>query len=590
MKNYHWILNILIFLVAAGILIPVSPMYRSVPAVDTSVFLYVGQRILEGGIPYRDAWDHKQPFLYLLYALGQGITPGSLWGIWGVLWLGIGSTGCLIYVTLRRSIKSWLSFLSVTCGLLALYPLLWGGAIEEFGLPFHAAAVFFLFSIVTEKKQWRLLLYSFGLGFCVGLTFFLKQNLISAGLAAFIYLGIHIALSRRWRDWLIFPAAAAGFSLTVLSLAVYLAETGTFQSYWDAAIIFNTRYAGLGLLEQFTATLEALEYMSGIPGLLFASIFWITCAGLVFLEAGPWLAQQIRLPSVRWAGLVLGLGGILLSLTVELVGGEVGFGLLQIAAIVGGFVLVVFNALLFFPRLLAALELWLVKPSGSATALSEKDASGINLPLLAFLYFPIVLFMLTITGRNYVYYFIPFIPYLMIAIGAVGEALLRTVNGPSSKKVWIFLLAMWFGLAYFPILQLSSAYAGQRFQPSPAVVRVVTQSSSPTETILVWGKPATYIYILAHRAAPTRYFYQAPVAQEDYNNDFEVSTEILHDLEANPPRLFIYDNAAAESASSIGCPLPASDVPNTPGQIFRYVCNTYKFQEQVDEFLIFRHP
>jgi len=40
---------------------------------DQALFNYVGNVILDGGVPYRDAWDIKGPLTYYLYALAMGI-------------------------------------------------------------------------------------------------------------------------------------------------------------------------------------------------------------------------------------------------------------------------------------------------------------------------------------------------------------------------------------------------------------------------------------------------------------------------------------------------------------------------------------
>src|SRR5712692_8168104 len=36
--------------------------------VDSSIFTYIGQVILDGGAPYRDAWDVKAPAVFFFYA------------------------------------------------------------------------------------------------------------------------------------------------------------------------------------------------------------------------------------------------------------------------------------------------------------------------------------------------------------------------------------------------------------------------------------------------------------------------------------------------------------------------------------------
>jgi hypothetical protein len=37
---------------------------------DSSLFLYVAQRIQDGGLPYRDVWDHKPPLIYYFGVIG----------------------------------------------------------------------------------------------------------------------------------------------------------------------------------------------------------------------------------------------------------------------------------------------------------------------------------------------------------------------------------------------------------------------------------------------------------------------------------------------------------------------------------------
>lgn len=590
MKKNNWVFPLLLFFISVGILLPVSPVYRSIPGVDPSVYLYVSRQILTGGMPYSAAWDHKQPLLYLLYAFGQAITPGSLWGVWLLLVFAVSSCAWMINDLLKRTVGQFLTFLSVTAGLLALYPVLWGGAIEEFSLPFQAAVVLLLSRILSSQNIRLRLAASAGLGVTIGLAFFLKQNLIAAGVAALVYLVGYLLLTRQWREWTIFVAAAGGFFAVGILLLTYLAIGRALNDYWTAAFIFNTRYAGLGLQERFSATLDALEFISGMPGLLASLAVWIACTGIVFLQASPTFARVLRRGYARWVGLGFGLGSIVLSLAVEFAGGEPGFGLLQIALICGGAGITVLSLLLFSPALQASLISWLENSQASYTSGREVTNSTLNLPFFNFLYFPAILALLSLSGRNYVYYFVPFIPFLMIGFASLAGALLNTSTGPKQQVIWVIVLAAWLSMAYLPLLQLSSAYGGQRFQPLPDIVAYVDQNSRPDETILVWGKPSTYVYILSHRDAPTRYFYQVPVFEEGFNTDFLVSAEILQDMREHPPRLFLYTYESSAPVPESHCPLPADDVPNSPGLIFSFICEQYQYEGQVSEFLVFRHP
>jgi len=591
MKNRFLFVPLLIVFIAAGVLLPVSPVYRSIPSVDPSVYLYVGQQILQGGVPYRDAWDHKQPLLYLVYAFGQWITPGSLWGIWLVLWLAISAAALMFYYLLVRSGSRFLAFLSVTAGLLSLYPVLWGGSVEEFSIFFQAAVVLLLALILSTGKTRLQLAYGAGLGVCVAGGFFLKQNLIAAGLVALIYLLGVMLLKRRWHLWGALAAAAGGAAVVAASFALYLGLSGALPSYWDAAFVFNTRYAGLGPQERFLATLDALEFISGMPGLQAAFVAWVACALILFLQAGPGLTRILRQKVAKWIGLCLGLGIVVMSLAAELLGGEPGFGLAQKTLLGGGGVIAAASLLLFFPGLYAPVFTWLEQRPLNDSPDELAASFPLNLPLFAFLYFPAILALLTISGRNYVYYFIPFIPFLMIGFAAVAGALLLAAEGGSRRIIWAFLLAAWIGMAYVPGLELNAAYAGQRFQPLPEIISYVTGNTRPDETILVWGKPSTYVYVLAKRNAPTKYFYQAPVFQEDYNNDFQVSAQILRDVQSRPPKLFLFTiEPPGGTVTTDRCPLPEEDAPNTPGKLFQYICDHYQYEGQVSEFLVFRLP
>jgi hypothetical protein len=53
------------------VLLPNNPNNMTLPSRDSGVFLYVGWRLLQGDIPYRDIWDHKPPLIYFVDALGS---------------------------------------------------------------------------------------------------------------------------------------------------------------------------------------------------------------------------------------------------------------------------------------------------------------------------------------------------------------------------------------------------------------------------------------------------------------------------------------------------------------------------------------
>ena len=49
---------------------------------DSSVFLYVGNMMLNGKFPYVDAFDHKGILLYFIQYIGLKFSGGSQTGVW----------------------------------------------------------------------------------------------------------------------------------------------------------------------------------------------------------------------------------------------------------------------------------------------------------------------------------------------------------------------------------------------------------------------------------------------------------------------------------------------------------------------------
>src|SRR5262245_38356831 len=67
MRVVFWLLFALLVLVRV-------PSLAQPAGGDQGLYAYVGQRILHGEVPFRDAWDQKPPGVHYTYAL--------MWAIW----------------------------------------------------------------------------------------------------------------------------------------------------------------------------------------------------------------------------------------------------------------------------------------------------------------------------------------------------------------------------------------------------------------------------------------------------------------------------------------------------------------------------
>jgi 4-amino-4-deoxy-L-arabinose transferase-like glycosyltransferase len=74
---------------------------------DTGAYLYVGDTIRHGGVPYLDAADNKGPATYLLFALLDPLTGGSTTALRLTLVLACGLAALAVAARVRRSAGDW---------------------------------------------------------------------------------------------------------------------------------------------------------------------------------------------------------------------------------------------------------------------------------------------------------------------------------------------------------------------------------------------------------------------------------------------------------------------------------------------------
>jgi len=164
------------------------------PDRDAGVFLYAGQRILHGDIPYRDFWDHKGPLIYYINAVGLVLAGGSEAGVWALEVLAVGVAAILGYAVIRREFGEGPALVGSALWLATVSYSLWpGNYTEEFGLPLQFGALILFIAAEQGSKQRRML---FGVGIMTALLLLLRPNLGGVPLSILFFLvadGLSIA-------------------------------------------------------------------------------------------------------------------------------------------------------------------------------------------------------------------------------------------------------------------------------------------------------------------------------------------------------------------------------------------------------------
>lgn len=143
---------------------------------DSPVFYMMGRAMAAGKTMYKDIFDHKGFYLYVINALGVILTPGSLFGLFVL--------ECVLMFMLAKTVFTALSVFAdekrsfIGMQIFILFTLLrkifaHGNMTEDYGLLFQVLAVYML---IKDGEKFSCL-YMFFQGMCAGIVLCLRANI-----------------------------------------------------------------------------------------------------------------------------------------------------------------------------------------------------------------------------------------------------------------------------------------------------------------------------------------------------------------------------------------------------------------------------
>ena len=241
MKIKNILVYVFLFLLTALVLDLANPFFDK-PARDGGFFLYAGQQILDGKIPYRDFWDSKGPGIFYINALGLLLGNGSRWGVWFVEFIFIFCAFLILYKILSKQWDSNSILFGITLASLGLRDVLgYGNYTEEYSLLFNAIGLLLFLSIEDNPKKLR---SYFVIGALFGLSFTFRANNIGGLFGILLAIFLFFTLKRNFIEATktIF-IILAGFTLPLLLWTLYFALQGAAGDMIYASLIFNFAYS-----------------------------------------------------------------------------------------------------------------------------------------------------------------------------------------------------------------------------------------------------------------------------------------------------------------------------------------------------------
>lgn len=273
------------------------PAFVAPPGNDQSLYMYVADRVRDGGAPYVDAWDQKPPAVFFVYGALRAIWPhGSAVALADLLAAAL--TAWALVQLGRRTLGPASGYLAAALFLLFSHPSLGRvdgvyirGQCEVFIAPAVTLAILLL--IHVDRTRWQLCLA----GLSLGLAFWLKYNALAYALPVAV-------AAMMWRPRIARDAGAlaAGFAAISAAMLAFVWAHGALDAMRLATIDYNLRYSS----ETYrSGAMGALGYLVTMPfGRARVDMLWFLGSLGVACLVATGLRTQARVVAVVVAWLV----------------------------------------------------------------------------------------------------------------------------------------------------------------------------------------------------------------------------------------------------------------------------------------------
>jgi hypothetical protein len=283
------LLGLLFVLLALSVLTQANPGTR-LPARDYGFYVYTGEQILHGKLPYRDAWESKPPAIFYVNALALWIGRGSRWGIWIVEFFSLLAGTCFSYMAIRKLWGPWAALGGVIVWLLGLNLTLQGGNLtEEYPLSLHFLSILLFLELIESPRRY---FYNFLLGLAFGLCFLFRPNNAAVETALILTL-LAVCIKRRDVSALVKELLwlGCGALLPVMLTGLYFWSQGLWQELLEASILYNLSYSETQLSS--TSPLKAGFTIFGWAAWVAATGYLL--AGWQAIKRGPYFPVYLFL-------------------------------------------------------------------------------------------------------------------------------------------------------------------------------------------------------------------------------------------------------------------------------------------------------
>jgi len=222
-----------------------SPAFYFDYSPDNNAFFSVGKAMMHGIVPYKDIFEQKGPYVYLLHGIAYLIAHRSFIVIFFVGIIVLVSAMILTYKIARILRLDTLPSLliAILSPMLFLYHPYYdyGDTVEFMVLPFLLSLIYLV--LIIDRYQFKISQkWYFCQGLFVGIVFLAKYTLLGAWIVFYLMLGVYFLIHK---DWLHLKRmilwSGIGFLTATIPWLIYFLATGSLGAFFNVYFLFNTR-------------------------------------------------------------------------------------------------------------------------------------------------------------------------------------------------------------------------------------------------------------------------------------------------------------------------------------------------------------
>lgn len=221
-----------------------SPLYLLQDWVDTQSYYTMGKGIFTGKALYKDLFEQKGPFFYLIYGIGYLINTHNLFGAYFMEGIAASVTFLFAYKIANMYLSRSLSLLAVLLLPILIYNgnfMLYGGSCEEFMTAFLMMSFYFFMKIFHENSKNPM--YMFANGLLGGIILLMKFNItiFFVGLGVCVYI-MNIKEKNYRLLWRNLVYTVLGALTIIMPAGIWLLLSGSLSGFFEV-VNFNSQYA-----------------------------------------------------------------------------------------------------------------------------------------------------------------------------------------------------------------------------------------------------------------------------------------------------------------------------------------------------------